>query len=229
MNANHPITGNRGVATSLIEAVLVIAIAAVLSSMAIIASIDRIEDARLTQAINDTQIIGVAIHSFMQDNLFPPAYQQGNATSATAPIFLVLQSAGQNATVDMSLNWPTDPTTMDRIENQLITNMPGGTGVPYPLFGQISYARTQGWNGPYIPSLPSSDPWGDKYLVNVQLLTPQGIQMATAPPSTFVLAPGQRPAVFVISAGPDRVLSTNFLQTASGFTAGGDDIVFRIQ
>jgi len=74
--------------------------------------------------------------------------------------------------------------------------------------------------------MPSSDPWGDKYFVNIQLLTAKGIQMAH---STLTLSTGQRPAVFVVSAGPNRQLETRFDQVAEAFAAGGDDVVFRIQ
>jgi hypothetical protein len=73
--------------------------------------------------------------------------------------------------------------------------------------------------------MPSSDPWGDRYFVNVQLLSPKGIQ--TDP--NLTLGTGQRPAVFVVSAGPNRQLETKFDQTAEAFVAGGDDVVFRIQ
>jgi hypothetical protein len=91
--------------------------------------------------------------------------------------------------------------------------------------GQISYARFKGWNGPYTGKMPSSDPWDDKYFVNIQLLTPKGIQQE----QSLTLGTGQRPAVFVISAGPNRQLETKFDQAADAFAAGGDDIVFRIQ
>jgi len=74
--------------------------------------------------------------------------------------------------------------------------------------------------------MPSSDPWDDKYFVNVQMLTPKGVLMAE---NTLTLGTGQRPAAFVISAGPNRQLETRFDQIADAFIAGGDDIVFRIQ
>jgi type II secretory pathway pseudopilin PulG len=226
MTAKLVLTDNRGVATSLIETVMVIAIAAIISSMAIVASMDKVEDARLSRAIADTEGIAVAIHSFMHDTGFAPAFKKGSAYSSNDPIFLILESGGDDPTADESLDWPTGEEDRDRLENQLIKNMPGGTAFPYPRVGETSYARTRGWNGPYIPSLPSSDPWGNRYLVNVQLLTPKGIQMAA---SSLLLGVGQRPAVFVISSGPNRVLDTAYLQTADAFVAAGDDIVFRIQ
>src|SRR5581483_7720192 len=168
----------------------------------------------------------------MSDTGFAPAYKLGNARGPQDGIFRLLQSGGNDPIVTASLNWPmSDPSQRDALENQLINNEPGysGTGnfsgTPYPRMGQIWWARQKGWNGPYAASLAKSDPWGDRYFVNVQLLTPQGVQMA----NTLALGPGQRPAVFVISAGPNQQLETRFDQVAELFVAGGDDIVFRIQ
>jgi type II secretory pathway pseudopilin PulG len=226
MSAARAIRGQAGVATSLLEAALVISIVAVVSSVAIVAAIRHLDDARLSRAMADTQMIGISIQSFMHDTGWAPAFKSGTARGPQDPIFLVLESGGSDSAIQSSLDWPTDQTQFEQLENQLIKNLPGGTGgTPYPRIGQISYSRFKGWNGPYLTSIPSSDPWGDKYLVNVQLLTSQGVQMDT----TLTLGTGQRPAVFVISAGPNRQLETKFDQVADAFAAGGDDVVFRIQ
>ena len=229
MRTRNLFTDSRGVATSLIEAVMVIAIASIISGMAIVASMDKVEDARLTRAIADTENIGIAIHTFMHDTGFAPAFKKGTAHSPNDEIYLVLESGGDAPTADEELNWPTggpEDMVRDRFENHLIHNKPGGADFPYARIGEVSYNRTHGWNGPYFPSMPSSDPWGNRYLANVQLLTPKGIQMAA---SSLPLGVGQRPAVFVISSGPNRVLDTNFFQVADAFVVGGDDILFRIQ
>lgn len=231
------IKSERGVATSLLEAALVIAIAAIISSVALVAGVNRIDDAKVAQAVADTQMLAVSIQSFMSDTGFAPAFKFGNAHSPQDEIFLVLQSGGNDPIIASSLNWPpaVNPTTgaeqRDLLANQLVTNQPGyiGTGnfvgIPYPRMGQISWSRYKGWNGPYVASIPKSDPWDDRYFVNVQMLTQQGVAME----STLTLGVGQRAAVFVVSAGPNRQLETRFDQTADGFVAGGDDIVYRIQ
>jgi hypothetical protein len=123
--------------------------------------------------------------------------------------------------------WPDGDFERDLLEHHLIKNAPGGSGEHYPRVGEISYARTRGWNGPYVARMPSADPWGNKYLVNVQLLTPKGVSLAAE--EELVLETGQRPAAFTISAGPNRQLDTRFDQIADSFVTGGDDIVFRIQ
>jgi type II secretory pathway pseudopilin PulG len=226
MKVPSQLTGEGGLATSLLEAALVMAIVAVLSSIALMAAMRHIEDARLSRATADAQMIGISIHGFMNDTGFPPAFKNGNARGPGDGTFLVLQTDGSDAGVDSSLHWPTDANSRDRVENQLMKNQPGGTGIPYPRVGQISSSRFKGWNGPYTASMPSSDPWGDRYLVNVQLLTAKGVQMEH---DTLTLGTGQRAAVFVVSPGPNRQLETRFDQVAESFVAGGDDIVFRIQ
>jgi type II secretory pathway pseudopilin PulG len=225
-HATRVITGEVGAATSLLEAVLVVAILAIVSTIALVAAMQHIEDARLSRATADAQMIGVAIQNFMQDTGFPPVFKSGDATGPQDAMFLALESAGSRPVAGSSLDWPTDATQSDRLENQLMTNRPGGTGTPYLRVGQISFARFKGWNGPYSASMPSSDPWGDRYLVNVQLLTAKGVQLER---QTLTLGTGQRPAVFVASAGPNRQLETKFDQIAEQFVAGGDDIVYRIQ
>jgi type II secretory pathway pseudopilin PulG len=214
MNAARVIRGQAGAAASLIEAVAVIAILAIVAAIALAATVQHIEDARLARAMADTQMIGIGIQSF----------KSGTARGPQDDFFLMLQSTGSDPGIASSLNWPADARQIDRLENQLIKNQPGGSGAPYPRMGQISYARFKGWDGPYFTTLPS-DPWGDKYLVNAQLLSPKGIQMETS----LTLGIGQRPAVFVVSAGPNRQLETKFDQIADQFVAGGDDIVYRIQ
>ncbi len=217
---------DRGVATSMIEAVVVLAISAILAYAALLSAMDNIEDARVSRAITDTQEIGIAIHSFMRDTGFAPAFTAGDARTPDDPVFLVLETAGSNPTADEALHWPTDLQDRDSLENQLIKNRPGNSAIPYPRVGEISWARYKGWNGPYVAKMPSSDPWDDKYLVNIQMMTPQGIEMAD---STLTMEVGQRAAVFVISAGPNRVLETRFDQVADSFAPAGDDIIFRIQ
>ena len=225
MSPSRWVNNDRGF--GLMEAVLVIAILAIVSTIALVATMHHIEDARLSRAMADTELIGISIHSFMQDTGWAPVFKSGTARGPEDDMFLVLQSDGSDPGADMTLDWPlTDAVLRDRLENQLIKNQPGGSGAPYPRMGEISYSRFKGWNGPYVTSMPSSDPWGDRYFVNIQLLTPKGVQMEQ---STLTISTGQRAAVFVVSAGPNRQLETKFDQVANAFAAGGDDIVYRIQ
>ena len=226
MNPSRLVRSESGMTTSLLEAVLVIAIVAIIATGALVAAMRHIEDARISRAMGDAKMIGLAIHTFMQDTGFAPIFKSGTARGPEDEIFRVLQSDGSDADAGSSLHWPTQANQIERLENQLIKNQPAETGAAYPRRGEISYARFRGWNGPYVPSMPSSDPWGDRYLVNVQLLSPKGIQMEQ---ETLTLGTGQRPAVFVLSPGANRRIETRFDQIADTFAAGGDDVVYRIQ
>ena len=226
MKVATAIRDNRGIATSLLETVLVIAIVALVSGVALVSAMGHIEDAKISRAAADAEIIGISIHSFMHDTGFAPAFKAGNARGPQDEFFSVLQTGGSEPTYGDSLNWPAEDSQRESLENQLVKNRPADTDVRYPRIGEISWARFKGWNGPYVARMPSSDPWDDKYFVNVQMLTPAGIQLAH---DTLTLGQGQRPAVFVISAGPNRQIETRFDQVSEAFVAGGDDIVFRIQ
>jgi type II secretory pathway pseudopilin PulG len=216
---------NRGVATSLIEAVLVIGIVTIIASVATGAALERIEDARFVQATSDTELIGMSVHSFMQDTGSSPAFKSGLATSPTDEIYRILHTDGSDA-IDLTGSWPTDSDEKDSIENHLVRNQPGVTEPSYLRRGEISYDRHKGWNGPYLNRIPSVDPWDGRYLVNVQFLTPQGVERVR---EDLELPSGGRIAVVVLSAGPDRIIETRFDQISESFAPGGDDVVFRIQ
>ena len=67
------------------------------------------------------------------------------------------------------------------------------------------------WRGAYLPGPIGPDPWGTRYAVNVEFLA----RALGAGPS------GNVNDVFVISAGPDRVVDTRF--DVDGATPGGSD------
>jgi len=85
------IRDNRGIATSLLETALVIAIVAVISSIALVSAIAHIEDAKISRAMADAEIISVSIHSFMHDTGFAPAFKNGNAHGPEDGILPCLQ------------------------------------------------------------------------------------------------------------------------------------------
>jgi hypothetical protein len=119
----------------------------------------------------------------------------------------------------------------DSIEDQVVLNQPGFAAlVPqaaYPLRGAYSSDSTRGYHGPYVQNLPPTDPWGNKYVVNIQALSPQYLVAYTAAHgagSSIISV-----AVFVCSAGENRILETNGEQPASTAQVFGDDICFRVQ
>src|SRR5438128_1769462 len=114
------------------------------------------------------------------------------------------------------------------LEGHLIRNVLGEPGTPsssYPLRGSYSGDPQRGWAGPYITSLPKTDPWGDKYIINVRnlhagYLKNYGVGNSSKLPKLTVI---------VLSAGANRNIETDVDQPFDSFAAAGDDIVFRIK
>src|SRR5688572_6916797 len=78
-----------------------------------------------------------------------------------------------------------------------------------------------GWNGPYMSTELKGDPWGGQFLINSQFLDGG---------STTADAEGRpRRAVFVLSAGSNRIIETPYEQSIVDTRAYGDDIVVRLQ
>ncbi len=77
-------------------------------------------------------------------------------------------------------------TTVDFLEHHLILNLPGGVNVYNP-----PGAATE-WRGAYLNGPMAPDPWGNRYMVNVQFLGP----------------PAQD--VVVYSAGPDEEIDSAY-------------------
>ena len=250
--------GTRGVATSLIEATATVAVGAVLAGVAVGSAIDAINDSKIQAAIADVSVIGQGVITFYKDNSFFPLFQVGNATGPSDAFFNNLVSRnGTYPTIDPTISgaWgiPTgtnyasgsvqfghlvDPTD-DSIEAHLVTNNIARTtadaGVTftgterYPIRGNIPGDPQRGWSGPYVATLSSTDPWGNKYLINVRMLHVSFFQSAEGAALKVGTEVLPEISVVVISAGPNRALETSDRQRGDDFTVRGDDIVFRIK
>jgi len=123
----------------------------------------------------------------------------------------------------------------DSIEDHLIRNTLGGptSSIGYPLRGTYAGDPNRGWSGPYVTALPKTDPWGDKYIINVRNLQVGYLKNGGLTQTNCGGDPnkGALPAlaVVVISAGPNRNIETPVDQCYNSFVAAGDDIVFRIK
>jgi hypothetical protein len=124
----------------------------------------------------------------------------------------------------------------DSIEDQLVLNELGfvlgnwNSTHYYPLRGSYSADANRGYYGPYVQNLPATDPWGDKYMVNIQALSPQYLVAYTQNHQTNSSTPGIiSVAVLVCSGGQNKVLETNGEQPASTAQVFGDDICFRVK
>lgn len=192
---------------TLIEIIVVLAVIAALAAVLTPMVISYITDASLRRAEADVKTIGAAIISFNKDLREWPIWAVGTATKSGDAKYDVLYSeAGDQIDTDnvgTLTDWTT--TNADTLDDQLVTNDPG-----YSLTGKRK------WRGPYLENI-SEDPWGNKYYATVEYLQPS------------YLSPGSEKVVFVLSAGPDEQIDTLFEQDVTSFSAGGDDITFRIK
>lgn len=174
-------------------------LAAVLAPMAF----DMIEGARKMRAKSDARAIASGILAFNKDLHQWPIWATGLATGPGDTAFKVLKSSdGNEPLVGVGTGWTLSGAGDS--EGQLQTNNPG-----YPTSGE------RRWQGPYLRKV-GADPWGVKFVVNVEKLKP-GADFGSQ-------------AIYVISAGPNKTIETIFSQEVGAeFKVGGDDIVYRIK
>lgn len=201
--ASRQIDIQKSAGFSLIELTFVMAIILVLVAFLIATLLSRVEKGLETEAQRGTGSIAVAILNFYRDTGLWPIWQNGAQTGSGDNSFnyLVTMDGGYpdagTTTYDFAVS-----SVIDTFTNQLIANTPG-----YPVINQ-----KKRWHGPYLPKDPE-DPWGNKYVVNIDTLKP-GTAMKD---------------VLVLSAGPDGVIQTARNQDPAGFVLSGDDIVFHVR
>ena len=191
---------------TLIEVIVILAVIGILTAVLSPMMISYIKDAKMQRAKADVKVIGGAIQVFNRDLREWPIWESGSATKPSDNKYDVLSSeAGDEAGVNATGVTYDTSTNLGTLDDQLITNDPG-----YSLTGKRK------WMGPYLENV-SEDPWGNKYYVNVKYLQPS------------YQSPGSEKAVFVLSAGPNELIDTDAEQDITDFTAGGDDITYRIK
>lgn len=196
---------SKGGGFTLIEITIVLAIVGMLAGILAPALAAHIANSKLRRATEDVKILGTAIGDFYMDMGEWPVWANGTAIGASDTKFRVLKGTGNDPNFGAS-GFPTlDGASADNLADQLMLNAPA-----YTTSGRNA------WKGPYIEQF-REDPWGNKYLVNAEWLWPgSGGEMGNKP-------------VFVLSAGPNKLVETAYNQTGPGMIVGGDDIVFRIK
>ena len=204
---------------TLIELVVVMVIVAVLAAVLTPMVTGYIDESRSAAAQADTRSIGEAIIRFEKDVGRYPMYSTiTNKTVLPDSLADVQRLVGTGLVPASSLgssNWSETLTDSgctaqgcqaDGLSDQLMSNAPA-----YTSAAGGSPAKQFRWKGPYIDV--TSDPWGDAYLVNI-----------------INCKPSSPDACFVLSAGPNGKVDTNFdLPKSSAVTPSGDDIIFRIK
>ncbi len=206
---------------TLLEITIVLAVIAILGLILAPSIVNFLTQTRLARARNDVQVLADAVIAFFDDNGFFPQY----TGPARDQRIRLLVSPGDVGTAQTGAEpWTTvDPGAIDLISNQLVNNKPMFGLYGYPLKTTSSGA---GWNGPYIANEIGADPWGTRYVINVEFLAlgrlaveADGIQ--------------EKRAVWALSAGPDAVFDTLYPTTASQLlgsaSASPADISARIQ
>ena len=201
-NNRHETRRNGG--WSLMELVVVLAIIAILAAIITPMINSYVDRARLSSARNDVRNIAAAIISFNTDTRAWPIYKtSGDIPNGDA--YDALETVGDTAAINGSLTTGNEWLGASNSNGDLRAIVNENSLL-------LNTSGTRAWNGAYMNDI-DTDPWGTKYYFN-------GLQ----------LKPGVLNAAFVISAGPDKTLDTEFTQVSSGtFTVGGDDIVQRIR
>jgi type II secretory pathway pseudopilin PulG len=226
---------------SLIEASIVLSVFAMLTAMLAPSIGGYISDAQHAAAKKDLEVIGAALTRMLTDTGEAWILRDGNGAAATSPPshaagnrvdLLVSSGAVPTASVARATagsDWDdvVDNASVQRLEYFLVANTPSNVAAnAYRTAASMSvatefdpdsgalYNAEHAWRGSYLPGPIGPDPWGTRYAVNVEFLA---------------RAPGAGPSgnvndVFVISAGPDRVIDTRF--DIDGATPGNSDLIY---
>jgi type II secretory pathway pseudopilin PulG len=190
---------------TLVEASIILVIAAILSAAVAPVASRTFDRARFTRAVDDSTAIKTAIASFLAEFTgFTPFTSTG--VNGGDPLEVLVSDGDIPLTAVGATDWD-DPVTccaaavdVDFLERHLVTNTPIGGG-------SYTTGGASPWRGAYITAPIDPDPWGNRYAVNVR-------HLRTAPTSNDT---------FVLSAGPDEEIDTLF--TVNGAVPGDDDII----
>ena len=189
--------GKNGI--SLIEVVIILAVAAILAGALTPTLLTSFRKAKLRQAQTATCTIKDAIlafrldvttDGFVQDATLPPASQ--------LPVELAIGDGDiPELGPDGSAEWvrPVNFLEVDLLGYHIVSNKPGNDSLH--AYGS--------WGGAYITAPIRPDPWGNRYMVN-----------------TVYLQSGATYDTVVLSAGSDEEVDS--LWSQDGFVAGDDDI-----
>lgn len=199
----------------MIEMVVVLAVIAILAAILTPIVTSYVDRARTDSATTDVKKIAAAIVQFNTDTKLWPIYTSipTNISTGAVP---VEWTSGNQAIIGMNTGWPasfTGGTSLDVIMNQNAMGLPT--------------AGKAAWHGPYVELGP--DPWGTQYYVNSLFLEPGCVSTRSGSCAALGTQGATPSAVFVISAGPNQTLETNYDQATNNFTFGGDDIGVRIK
>lgn len=207
---------------TLIEIIVAVALVAILSAAVAPSVLNNIAQGRVSRAQSDVQAIAGAVMRFKSEVGVYPRIDVPSHPDTTGEAFdFLVSGTGDFPAPATGANWPTaEATGVAAASAQTITEHliqgKGANGATtadsYPKATNPDDPTDVGFRAGLISSDPS-DPWGNRYLVNVGALGQIG------------------QPVWVISAGPNGVVETVIDVTGTGAASAtaGDDIGFRIQ
>jgi len=198
---------------TLIELTVVLAVIVTLALVLTPSIANFINDSRSARARSECQTIAAAIMQFYRDNGFYPAWKVARNGGPGLPQnrLQLLVSPGNVPLEEQTSGWTSGVAGL--LSEQIVGDIPG-----YTLRTPTSQS---GWSGPYVSSEINADPWGNRYVVNIELI------------DTTAAATGLngrvKAAVWVLSAGPNGTIETLYNQSILIAALGGDDIGIRLQ
>ncbi len=191
---------------TLIEVVVVLSVIAILGAVLVPTIIKNINDSKITKAKNDTSSIGKMMLQCRDDmGIWPVKDRNGNSVR-----LLIGTSPDPNSSLIPNSSsgissWNRNP--MESIWWELVN-----VNNSYRKIDPNPH-NLPSWRGPYFTEI-NLDPWGNPYLINAAYL-----------PGAY--SPQNSRRVWVISAGANKLMDTNFEGT--NLQTGEDDIGFSIQ
>lgn len=206
---------------TLLEITIILAVIAILGLILAPSVLNFLSQSRQARAQNDVEVLAEAVFDFFRDNGFFPQFADA---ARTQPLRLLVSPGAVADAEPGAEGWTdADASRIDLISNQLVNNRPSYGGIGYPL---KTAASTSGWNGPYLDAEIDADPWGNRYVINVEFLS-------VMPTAVEFGGTQEKRAVWALSAGPDGMFDTLYPTTTRQLIGSAElsveDIGRRIQ
>lgn len=204
---------------TLLEVIIAVALVAIMAVAIAPPLIDNLNEGRTAQAHSDAQVIGCAIQAFYKDmGKWPLQDDSENKPEIVLLVGNASLGGGKRGLPDGDTSltdvWQRRG-QVGTLTKQLILNE-SEDGSVKPLYPTSNNPdRKPGWNGPYLDEVPL-DPWGNAFVVNIYDTNPSDPDNA-------------RHNVMVLSAGPNQMFETSFVNSQYNEKFGGDDIGYIIR
>ena len=195
---------------TLIEIVIAVAIVAIIAAALSPMVFRHLEDAKVSKAQQETEIIATSVLSYYKDVGAWPYSEAGNSGRPSGNQIRRVLTSNRQATGTgpdpgtQAARWG-NRTPIKLLGEYLYYNnahMSGAFNADQPGDAWPTTGRGA-WKGPYIENYEFTDPWGNAYVINTEFF-PGGRYNGTV-----------RHKVYVLSAGPNGVWETGW---------GGDEV-----